>query len=140
MQPSVVSADQIRELLPMQECIRVMEQAFRALNNGQCVQPLRHSMKLPDITGLMGMMPSYSEEIGMMAIKVISIYPLNRRDGYPSHQGSVLLFEAAHGQLLCILDAREITKIRTAAVSALATRLLAKENAGTLAIFGSGEQ
>jgi ornithine cyclodeaminase len=71
---------------------------------------------------------------------VISVFPGNRKFGYSSHQGAVLLFESTHGQLLAIVDADEITAIRTAAVSGLATKLLARDTLSTLAILGSGTQ
>jgi ornithine cyclodeaminase len=75
-----------------------------------------------------------------MGIKLISVFHGNRDAGYPSHQGVVILFDAKNGQPLMIFDAAEITAIRTAAASALATRFLSKENSELLAIIGSGEQ
>jgi ornithine cyclodeaminase len=97
-------------------------------------------MRLPDKTGLLGMMPGYAESLGVMGIKVISVFHGNKDEGYPSHQGVVILFDAKHGQPLMIFDAEEITAIRTAAASAVATRLLSRENSELLAIIGSGEQ
>src|SRR5258706_3410381 len=117
-----------------------MERMFRALANGECIQPLRSMMWLPDKTGLLGMMPGYAEGPGVMGIKVISVFHGNMDAGYPSHQGVVILFDAKHGQPLMIFDAAEITAIRTAAASALATRLLSREDSELLTIIGSGEQ
>ena len=76
----------------------------------------------------------------MAAFKLLTVFPENRAAGIESHQGAVLLFELEHGRLLSILDATSITAIRTAAVSGVATRLLAREDAGDLAILGSGTQ
>jgi len=117
-----------------------MEEAFNALVNAHALQPLRSIMWLPDKTGLLGMMPAFSADKKMMGIKLISVFPGNKKFGYPSHQGAVLLFETVYGQLLSIVDADEITAIRTAAVSGLATKLLARDVASTLAILGSGVQ
>jgi ornithine cyclodeaminase len=86
------------------------------------------------------MMPSYMGDIQSMGLKVISIFPGNQGTEYDSHQGAVLLFETIHGQLLAIMDSSDITAIRTAAVSGVATRLLAREDADDLAILGSGVQ
>jgi ornithine cyclodeaminase/alanine dehydrogenase-like protein (mu-crystallin family) len=140
MDPLFISKEKVASLLSMDECISVMEKMFRSLANGECLQPLRSLMWLPDKTGLLGMMPGYAESPGIMGIKVISVFHGNSDAGYPSHQGVVILFDAKHGQPLMIFDAAEITAIRTAAVSALATRLLSRENSERLAIIGSGEQ
>jgi ornithine cyclodeaminase len=86
------------------------------------------------------MMPAALDSPGIIGLKVISVYPGNRGSGYESHQGFVLLFESEHGAPVALVDAGEITAIRTAAVSGLATRLLAREDADELAILGSGTQ
>jgi ornithine cyclodeaminase len=140
MHLSYINKEKIAELLPMKECIAVMEKAFRSLANGECVQPLRSLMWLPDKSGLLGMMPGYAGGPGVMGCKIISVFHGNKEAGLPSHQGVVVLFESKNGQPILILDANEITAIRTAAASALATKLLARENAETLAIIGTGEQ
>ena len=139
MEPLFVSKEKIASLLPMEECIEVMEKMFCSLAAGECAQPLRSMMWLPDRTGLLGMMPGYAAKPGVMGIKVISVFHGNREAGLPSHQGVVMLFDAQHGQPLMLFDAGEITAIRTAAASAVATRLLSRENSERLAIIGSGE-
>ena len=126
MDPLYINSEKITSLLPMDECISVMEIMFRSLASGECLQPLRSLMWLPDKSGLLGMMPAYAKGPGMMGIKVISLFPGNSGTVHPSHQGVVLLFDAISGTPLLILDAAEITAIRTAAVSALATRLLSR--------------
>lgn len=130
----------VRELLPMNECVDAMAGALAALSRGDARLPLRTMMWLPERKGLLGLMPSYLGEPRCFGLKAISFIPGNMGTEYESHQGAVLLFEADHGQLLAVMDASSITGIRTAAASGLATRLLARENAGDLAILGSGVQ
>ena len=140
MDPVFINKEKIASLLPMNECIEVMEKMFLSLAKGECIQPLRSMMWLPERTGLLGMMPGHSKSLGIMGIKVITVFHGNRDEGLPSHQGVVILFDARHGQPLMMFDASEITAIRTAAASAVATRLLSRENSELLAIIGSGEQ
>ena len=140
MDPVFINKKKIAALLPMKECIGVMEKMFSSLSSGQCLQQLRNIMWLPGRVGLLGMMPGYSEALDVMGIKVISVFHANRNEGLPSHQGVVILFDAKHGQPLMIFDAAEITAIRTAAASAVATRLLSREDSEVLAVIGSGEQ
>jgi len=135
-----INKEKIASLLSMQECIEVMEKMFRSLAQGGAAQPLRSLMWLPEKKGLLGMMPGYDKTSGVMGIKLISVFHGNRDKGYPSHQGVVILFDANNGQPLMIFDASEITALRTAAASALATKLLAREDASLLSIIGSGEQ
>lgn len=140
MSPEYINKESIKALLPMHDCITVMETMFRDLAEGRILQPLRTLMWLPDRSGLLGMMPGYAQGPNIIGMKLITIFHANGPAGLPSHQGLVILFEATHGQPLLLLDAAELTAIRTAAASALATRLLAREDARTLAIIGTGEQ
>ena len=139
MQALIVNQREVPELLPMQECIDVMADALTALTRGDAVMPLRGMAGLPSQVGLLAWMPSLLPGAGVMGIKVISVFP-NEGTDFESHQGAVLLFEAEHGRLLAIVDASEVTAIRTAAVSGLATRVLARADAEDLAILGSGTQ
>jgi ornithine cyclodeaminase len=140
MDPQFINKEKIASLLPMNECIGVMEKMFLSLAAGECLQPLRNVMRLPDSSGVLGMMPGHAGELEVMGIKVITVFHANSEVGLPSHQGIVMLFDAKHGQPLMLFDALEITAIRTAAASAVATRLLSKKDSSTLAIIGSGEQ
>jgi ornithine cyclodeaminase len=135
-----IDKDKISSLLTMRECIEVMEKMFRSLAKGESGQPLRSLMWLPDKKGLLGMMPGYDKTSGVMGIKLISVFHANRDQGYLSHQGVVVLFDANNGKPLMIFDASEITSLRTAAASALATKLLSREDSELLSIIGSGEQ
>lgn len=134
----IIDAAQVRQLLPMVACIDVMARALTALTRGEAQNPLRTMMWLPDQHGLLVTMPASMGDA--MGVKVISVMPGNHGTEYDSHMGAVLLFEAAYGRPLALIDASEITAIRTAAVSGVATRLLAQENAGDLAILGTGVQ
>jgi ornithine cyclodeaminase len=136
----MINKSEVRDLLPMRECIEVMSQTLQGLARGNAVQPLRSALRLPDKTGILGMMPAFLGEPRTLGVKVLSVFPGNVGTQYESHQGAVLLFDTEHGQLLAVVDASEITAVRTAAVSAVATRLLAREDASDLALLGSGTQ
>lgn len=124
----------------MEECITVMENIFIQLEEDQAFNPLRSAMLIPGENGLLSMMPGYVNKQDIMGIKSVSVYPENANIGLESHQGSVTLFNALNGTPLAIMEAGQITAIRTAAVSGLATRILAKKNSKILAILGSGIQ
>jgi len=140
MEVLVVNQSQVARLLPMGECIDLMAEALRTLGRGDAINPLRDVLALPGGTNVLITMPAYMEDIRAMGLKVISVFPGNQGTEYDSHQGAVLLFETEHGRLLAIIDASSITAIRTAAVSGVATRLLAREDARIVAILGSGVQ
>ena len=140
MDTLIIPQSLVPELLPMAECIDAMGQALLALTRGDAVLPLRSMVWMPDRSGLLGLMPAYLGVPRSLGLKVISYFPGNHGTDRDSHQGAVLLFDASRGNLLAVIDATSITAIRTAAVSGLATRLLAREDAGDLAILGSGVQ
>ena len=137
----VLDNRQIRELLPMAECIELMADALAALARGEVYQPLRTIVRPPDARGLLGLMPAYrTGEQGAFGLKAICVFPENPVKGKDAHQGAVMLFSRETGELLALMNASEITAIRTAAISAVATRLLAREDAQQLAIIGAGVQ
>ena len=140
METLVISQSEVRGLLPMGECIDVVRQALAGLASGEVMQPLRPVMWLPGRVGALGMMPGYLAAIDTLGIKTVTVFPGNAGTGYDSHQGTVMLFDGVHGRLKAVIDATEITAIRTAAVSAVATDLLARPDASVLAIIGSGVQ
>ena len=140
MQVLIINQAEVNHLLPMHECIEAMVAALQALSRGDALQPLRSVLWSPGRTGALGLMPSFLGHINSFGLKAVSVFPGNHGTAYDSHQGVVLLFEAQHGRLLAIIDASSITAIRTAAVSAVATRALAQDAAGDLAILGSGTQ
>lgn len=139
MKTLVLSHDEVAELLPMRECIAVIRDALLALAEGNVHQPLRTIMRPRDAAGVMGLMPSYmAGDHAAFGLKSICVFPGNPAKGKDSHQGAVLLFSADTGELMAMMNASAITAIRTAAASGVATDLLARENAGNLAIIGSG--
>ncbi|WP_420583057.1 ornithine cyclodeaminase family protein [Reichenbachiella sp.] len=134
------TSDQIAQLLPMKECIKAMEALF-SLDPTELINPLRSKMVLPEQpVGILGMMPAYIRAYQLMGIKVLSVFPENYKKGLSSHQGVLHLFETQTGKMLASFDADMITAIRTAAVSALMTNLLATNNASNLCLLGSGKQ
>lgn len=136
----IVNQQEVRQLLPMRECIDLMAEALTTLARGDVILPLRPVMRLPDPQNALILMPAYLDRPQALGLKVISVFPGNAGTEFDSHLGVVLLFGAEHGQLLAMIDASEVTAIRTAAVSGLATRLLAREAAGDLALLGAGTQ
>jgi alanine dehydrogenase len=138
MQIRILSGAQIKTLLPMSDCIEVMHTTMIAVSEGRARIPLRSVTPLPN--GFLGNMPGYLAEPECFGVKLLSLFPGNPAVGLSSHLGLVLLFEPTHGLPVAMLDAAELTATRTAAVSGLATLLLAREDAGDLAILGSGEQ
>lgn len=137
----VLSHTEVAELLPVGECIPAMEEALAALARGEVHQPLRMIIRPPGATGDMALMPSYrAGEHPAYGLKAVCFFAGNPAVGLDSHQGGVLLFSAETGELLAVMSASAITAIRTAAVSGVATKLLAREDAGELAIIGSGVQ
>ena len=141
MDTLIVGADEVRTLLPMDECISAMREALIALAKGEVILPQRQALRQPDKKGILGMMPSYlGGSHPALGIKVVTVFPGNHGTRFDSHQGAIQLFETEHGQLQAIIDAGSVTAIRTAAVSAVATDLLARKDARILAILGSGTQ
>lgn len=139
MQLRVINPRQVIDLLPMSECIELMDGAMRAASSGDAVMPLRAKMGLPD-GGMLGWMPGSLGTPDVFGMKLVSVFPDNFAAGMHSHHGVVALFEKDHGRPFAIVDASEITAIRTAAASALATRLLAREDSRVLTIMGYGAQ
>ena len=139
MEIRILRGPEVKQLLTMDACIGLMETTMIAVSEGRARIPLRSVLKVSG-DGLMGIMPGYLAEPDGFGITLLSLFPSNSAAGYSSHLGIVLLFEPVHGLPVAMMDAAEITAIRTAAVSGLATRLLANPDAGDLAILGAGEQ
>ena len=137
----ILNEEDVQQLLPMNDCIDVMERAFIALARGEVEQPLRTIFRPPNLKGVMALMPTFrGGESPLFGLKAICVFPGNAALGTDAHQGAVILFDGATGELRAIANASAITAIRTAAVSGLATKVLANEEASTLAIVGAGVQ
>ncbi|MBD0372725.1 MAG: ornithine cyclodeaminase family protein [Pyrinomonadaceae bacterium] len=119
----------------MEQLIPAMEQALADLSAGRMEQPLRVVVPVAEHKGFLGVMPAYA---GALGAKLVTFYPNNQ--GVPTHHALVLLFKPETGEPLAVMDGRLITEMRTAAVSAVATRLLALSDASVLAILGAGVQ
>ncbi|HZZ89356.1 MAG TPA: ornithine cyclodeaminase family protein, partial [Caulobacteraceae bacterium] len=138
MKIRILGGAEIRALLPMADCIELMRRTMIEVSEGRARIPPRSVT--PVGAGFLALMPGALAEPACFGVKLLSLFPDNPAAGLSSHLGLVMLFEPEHGLPVAMLDAAEITAIRTAAVSGLATRLLAREDAGDLAILGSGEQ
>jgi len=136
----ILGPDDVRAALSMEQCIEVMASAMRATSSGSAVLPGRQILKLPLGRGYLGLMPGACAEPESFGVKVLSVYPQNPRQGLPLLQGAILIFDPATGAPAALIDAATLTALRTAAVSGLATKLLAREESSTVAIFGTGVQ
>lgn len=139
MTPSFVSAEDVARLLPYRDCVPLMREAMIALSEGRTRQLLRGILDLPKGRAF-GVMPGAMLDDGAFGAKLVSVYPDKFAKGERSHEGVVVLFDPQSGAAAAILDAGEITAIRTAAASAAATDALARADARNLAILGYGEQ
>ena len=136
----IIDQTQVPQLLPMRTCMDLMADALGALARGDAALPLRTLMRVPTGAGTLGLMPAYLGVPPSLGVKLITVFPGNEGGDLDSHLGAVLLFDPHTGELRAMIDASSITAIRTAAVSGVATRLLAREDASTLCILGSGVQ
>jgi ornithine cyclodeaminase/alanine dehydrogenase-like protein (mu-crystallin family) len=137
----VLAHDDVKRLLPMQDCIELMADALADLARGRSWQPLRFVVRPPEEQSLMGLMPAHrSSDQRAYGLKTVCIFPGNPARGLDPHQGGVMLFDGETGQLRALIDASAVTSIRTAAVTGVATRAFAREDSRVLAIIGSGIQ
>jgi ornithine cyclodeaminase len=140
-QVRVLDEHDVRRLLPMADCIEAMDGALRSLARGEVYNPLRPVFRPPNQPSLMGLMPAHrGGDAAWWSLKALTIVPGNSSRGLDSHQGFVALFDGETGEPRALMNAGGITAIRTAAVSGVATRLLARKDVRTLAILGSGTQ
>src|SRR5262249_31673541 len=135
----VLTPAEVARLLPMRECITLMSDALSQLARGQAHQPLRMIIRPPQAKGLLALMPAHlAGPRTALGVKALSLFPSNPSIGKDAHQGSVLLYDNDTGELRALINASAITAIRTAAVSGVATRALAREEASVLALIGAG--
>ena len=133
--PIILSEEEIRKRLRMDDLIPAMADALRDLSAGAVLQPLRTVLSISPHNGFLGVMPASGHALGA---KLVTFYPQNKE--VPTHHAMILLFRPETGEPLAVMDGRLITEMRTAAVSAVATKLLAREDTKVLTILGSGVQ
>lgn len=126
----------VRRLLRMEDVIPSMERVLADFSGGNVVQPVRQLIPVAEHGGFLGVMPAYAG--GALGAKLVTFYPRNQ--GIPTHHATILLFKPETGEPIVSMDGRLITEVRTAAVSAVATKHLARPDASVLAIIGSGVQ
>jgi ornithine cyclodeaminase/alanine dehydrogenase-like protein (mu-crystallin family) len=137
----VLNQEEVERLLDMEGCIEAMAGALASLARGEVHVPLRFVVKPEDEPSLIGLMPAHrAGDSPLYSLKTVCVFPDNPQRGLDAHQGTVTLFDGETGEVRALMNASAITAIRTAAVSAVATRLLARENARELGVLGSGVQ
>lgn len=140
----VLSHDEVLKALPPEECAAAMAEVLVARERREAYMPLRMIVRPPGASGFMGLMPAWraesADERSAFALKALCLIPDNPARGLDTHQGVVALFDGEIGVPLAILDASAVTAVRTAAVSAVATEALARQDARVLAILGGGVQ
>jgi len=139
-QPLFLNEEQVREHLRMTELIPAMEKALIDFSAGRVTQPVRSVIKVDaaPATGFFGLMPALTPD--GLGLKAVTFYPSNAARGIPTHMATIFLVDPQTGTPLAVMDGRLITEMRTAAVSGVATKLLASPDARVLAILGSGVQ
>src|SRR3954471_14390047 len=137
-QPIFLNQQQIREHLRMADLIPAMEKALVDFCAGRVTQPVRSIVSIDPPGGFFGLMPALTPD--GLGLKAVTFYPSNAERGIPTHMATIFLVDPQTGMPLAIMDGRLITEMRTAAVSAAATKILAAPGASVLAILGSGAQ
>src|ERR1700746_1020427 len=139
-QPLFLNEEDVRKHLRMAELIPAMERALMDFSAGKRAQPVRSVIKVEvaSATGFLGLMPALTPN--GLGLKAVTFYPSNAERGIPTHMATIFLVDPQTGTPLAIMDGRLITEVRTAAVSASATKLLAPPDAKILAVLGSGVQ
>jgi ornithine cyclodeaminase/alanine dehydrogenase-like protein (mu-crystallin family) len=136
--PLFLDEEQVRKYLRMEDLISTMEKALKDFSDGKVTQPVRSVITVDPPGGFYGMMPALTPE--GLGQKIVTFYPPNAERGLPTHMATIFLVDPDTGVPLAVMDGTLITEMRTAAVSAAATKLLAPADAKVLAILGSGVQ
>lgn len=137
--PLWLSESDVRAVLSMGELIEAMESALAAFSSGRVLQPVRTAFEIGEMA-FFALMPACDHEHSILGAKLVSVIAANASRGLPTHLAAISLFDPATGELLAVMDGRYITEVRTAAVSAVSVRHLARADASVLAILGSGVQ
>jgi len=136
----LLTEQQVQSLLPMGDLIAAMEAALARFSAGEVLQPVRTVLTVGPTKAYFGLMPAYVPNPGSLGAKLVTVFADNPSKQLPSHLATILLLDPETGSLQALMDGRYITEARTAAVSAVSARFLAKRDASTLAIIGSGVQ
>src|SRR5215208_6665599 len=138
----ILTADDVRKALPMNEAIEAMKKAYVSLSDGTAVVPLRTRLPIPNSEALSLFMPAFvsSSDGNALAIKVVSLFPTNPARGLAYIQAAVLVFDSDTGQTIALLEGSSLTAIRTGAASGAAIDLLSRPDSKVVAIFGAGAQ
>ncbi len=137
-QPLFLNEEQVQQHLRMADLIPAMEKALIEFSAGKVTQPVRSVINVDPPGGFLGLMPAHTAD--GLGLKAVTFYPSNAERGIPTHMATIFLVDPETGTPLAVMDGRLITEMRTAAVSAAATKLLASPDAKILAILGSGVQ
>ena len=138
--PLLLTERDVRAVLPMPDLIEAMGGALSAYSARRVVQPVRTVLEVGSDSGLFAVMPAALDDPPVAGAKLVTVYNRNHERGLPSHLASIVVLDHATGALVALMDGRYITEVRTAAVSAVSVKLLARPNAASLAIIGSGVQ
>jgi ornithine cyclodeaminase/alanine dehydrogenase-like protein (mu-crystallin family) len=136
----LLSRPEVEELLDLDELIDALAGAMADLSAGRASVPDRVGALVDERDGLLAAMPGYTPSLGALASKLVTLFPGNAGTPLPTHQAVIVVFDPDTGRPEALLDGTAITGLRTGAGSALATRLLAREDAATIAILGTGVQ
>lgn len=136
----ILSREEVRRALPMERAIETMKKAFTQLSTGQADVPLREALRVSHHNGVILVMPAYLAADDQMAVKIASVFDDNPAKGLPLIHSLVVVVDAATGEPTAVMDGIYLTALRTGAASGVATDLLARQHASTVAIFGAGAQ
>ena len=136
----VLSEADVRAVLPMPDLIETMETALKTFSGGQAVQPVRTVLQIGPAKGFFGVMPAFQPAPAALGAKLVTVFHENHARGLPSHLATIILLDPETGALAAVMDGRYITEARTAAVSAVSVRHMARSDAARLALLGSGVQ
>jgi alanine dehydrogenase len=138
--PLLLTETDVRALVTMPDLIAAMETALTAFSAGTVVQPVRTVLEVGEQKSFFALMPSYIASTPALGAKLVTLYESNTARGLPTHLATIVMLDPETGALAAIVDGRYITEARTAAVSAVSVKKLAREDAAVLAILGSGVQ
>lgn len=136
----LLTEDHVRSLLTMSDLVTAMESALARFSAGEVLQPVRTVLTVGPTRAFFGVMPASIAQPPSLGAKLVTVFHDNHARGLPSHLATIVLLDPETGSLIALMDGRYITESRTAAVSAVSARYLARPSASRLAILGSGVQ